>query len=287
MADITPKLVKELRDKTGAGMGDCKKALVETGGDSEAAIEYLRKKGAASAAKRADRAANEGIIYAATTDDGKKGALLEINCETDFVAKNAEFIDYVQKVGDAYLNNDVENQDDLLASDAGGLKVQDLHNDILAKFSEKIEIQRFAKVVTDGFVTTYVHAGSKLAVLLEVSCSNPSDDAVSMIRDIAMQIAAMNPDYIDRNQVSKERIEKEKEIFREAAVAEGKKEEIADRIATGKLEKFYQENCLVEQVFVKDSKKNIGDVLKDISKEAGEDVTVKSFLRFFLGENAE
>ena len=284
MSQITPQMVKELREKTGAGMGDCKQALTDANGDMNEAIEILRKKGAASASKRADRAANEGIVGTLATADGTKAVMLEINCETDFVARNAEFEKYVAVATEAYLNNEANTLEEIFALKVGNDTVQGIHNEILAKFSEKIGIRRFIKIQTSGFVAAYVHAGSKLAVLVEVDAVNPSEEVRSSIRDIAMQVAAMNPTFVDRSQVDQTTIGKELEIYKEAAIQEGKKPEIAERIATGRLEKFYQEQCLVEQAYVKDGNKTISDVLKDISKVHGSDIKIKSFTRFFLGE---
>jgi elongation factor Ts len=284
MADITPQKVKELRDKTGAGMGDCKKALVDADGDMQQAIEILRKKGAASAAKRAERSANEGLIVAKTSEDGKKAILVEINCETDFVARNEEFEKYAYTVADTLLKNDVSSVEELMETSVNGDTIKGLHNEILAKFSENIQIRRFDVVKTEGYTTDYIHAGNKLAVVVEIDRPGVNENAATLLRDIAMQIAAMNPTFIDREGVDKELVDKEMEIYRQQAIDSGKKEEIADRIATGRLEKYYQENCLVEQQFVKDSKKTVGDVLKEIGKEIGGDVKIKSFRRFFLGE---
>lgn len=284
MSQITPQMVKELREKTGAGMGDCKQALTDSNGDMQEAIEILRKKGAASAAKRADRAANEGLVVTRTSPDGKVAAMVEICCETDFVSRNAEFEKYANNVGDALFANKPANHDELMALKVNSDTVQGLHNEILAKFSERIEVRKFAKLETEGYVEAYIHAGSKLGVLLEVSCANPSDKSKLLIRDITMQIAAMNPQFIDRSIVSPEQIAKEIEIYKEMAINEGKKPDIAERIATGRLEKFFQEQCLVEQVFVKDSSKTIKDVVKEISGDMGQEVKVNKFLRFFLGE---
>jgi len=280
MADITPKLVMQLRSKTGAGMGDCKKALVNADGDMEQAIEILRKKGAASASKRSERAANEGIILAKTNDDGSIGIIVEVNSETDFVARNQAFVDYVETVGNAILNNDVENLDQLMETSSDGNKLIDLHNEILAKFAEKIEIRRFEKIKSDGFITPYIHTGSKLAVLVDVTVINPSDTQQELLKDIAMQIAAMNPSFINRDIVPKEKIAKEIEIYKDAAIEEGKKPEIAEKIAEGKLNKYFQESCLVEQQFVKDSNLTVADVVKQV----GDDVKINHFLRYFLGE---
>ncbi len=287
MAQISAKLVKELRDQTGAGMGDCKKALVENDGDMGKAVEYLRKKGAAAAAKRQDRSADEGLIIAITSEDRKSAAIVEINCETDFVARSEEFGQYAGKVAEAVLDESPENNDDLMKVELGGNTIENLHNDILAKFSEKIKIRRFKKINSDGYIECYNHAGNKLGVLLDVSASNPTEKAKEVIRDVAMQVAAMNPAYIDKNTVPKDVIEKEQEIYKEAAVQEGKKPEIAEKIAMGKLNKYFQEQCLLEQQFVKDSKMAVKDVLKEISEELGGKVNINGFVRFYLGETLE
>jgi elongation factor Ts len=280
MAEITATMVKDLRLKTGAGMSECKKALVEAEGDMNLAIEVLRKKGAASAAKRADRSANEGLIVVLTSDDKKIGAIVEVNCETDFVGKNEGFIEYANTVAKAYLENEVNSVEELMAVKVGSDTIEGMHNEILAKFSEKIEIRRIAKFKSNGFVTAYTHAGSRLGVLIDASIANPSEAVTKTLHDIAMQIAAMNPTFIERANVDQEKINKEIEIYREQSINEGKKPEIADRIAQGRLEKFYQEACLLEQAFVKDNAKTIKDVLA----EASADLKIVSFKRFYLGE---
>lgn len=285
MADISASMVKDLRDKTGAGMADCKKALVDADGDMNLAIEILRKKGAASAAKRADKSANEGMIIAHTNADGTVGAVLEINCETDFVARNAEFVNYVNTVANAYLDNKVSNADELFALTSNGVKIIDLHNEILAKFSEKIEARRMERWESEGYIAAYIHAGNKLAVLIDISAKNINEEAQQYIRDIAMQIAAMNPQFINRTQVDTATLEKEIEIYKQQAIDQGKKEEIAERIAQGRLEKFFTENCLIEQAFVKDGNMTVTDVLKKVSEITGTEVTVNRFLRYALGEN--
>lgn len=286
MAQITPQLVKELREKTGAGMGDCKKALDETNGDMKLAVEYLRKKGAASAAKRADRSANEGIIIAKTNADNKKAVILEVNCETDFVARNEGFESYVATLADAVLETNVKNVDELMSLSFRNDTIQGMHNEILAKLAENIQVRRF-DVLQNGFITAYIHPGSKLAVLVEVTDANFTDDAKLKLRDIAMQIAAMSPTFIDRSSVSAETLAKEKEIYIEQAINEGKKPEIAEKIADGRLGKFYQESCLVEQVFVKDSKLVVGDLLNQLKQETEVEIKVLNFRRYFLGEALE
>lgn len=290
MADITPQMVKDLREKTGAGMGDCKKALVDANGDSKEAIEILRKKGAASAEKRASKTANEGIVASRISNDYKNASIVELNCETDFVARNEEFIKYADTVADAYHNNNVNSLDELLSVNFGTDTVQGIHNEILAKFSENISIRRFEKINTsNGFIVDYIHAGSKLGVLIEFEgeVTNVTEPARLLGRDIAMQVAAMSPRFVDRSIVNQETLDKEKEIYTQAAIAEGKKQEIAERIAQGKLDKFFNEYCLIEQTFVKDPNKVVNDVVSEISKELGTPVKIKSYRRYFLGESTE
>lgn len=281
---ITPQMVKELRESTGAGMADCKKALEETQGNFEEAVEYLRKKGAASAAKRADREANEGLVLTAANSDNTKAVLVEVTCETDFVAKNADYISYVETVANTLLNSDVTTKEELLNLKAGNETIQDLHNGILAKFSEKIDINRVVVYHSAGYIESYIHGGSKLGVLLDVSSNKLSDSSKQTVKDIAMQIAAMRPIAVDRNGVDSATLDKEKEIYIEQAIQEGKKADIAEKVAMGRVEKFYKESCLIEQVFVKDSKKTITDLLKEISSEIGEEFKINRFERISIGE---
>jgi len=283
MSKITPQMVKDLRERTGAGMADCKKALTENDGNIDSAIEYLRKKGAASAAKRADRETNEGLIITKTNKDNTKAVLAEITCETDFVAKNQDYIDYVNAVANSLMNNDVDTVDQLLTQDVDGNTVQDLHNDILAKFNEKIEIGRLSKMNSTGYIEAYIHSGSKLAVLVDFSISNINEEAKGLIKDIAMQIAAMSPISVDRTGVDQSVLDKEKEIYIEQAIQEGKTPEIAQRVADGRVNKFYKENCLLEQIFVKDSKKTVNDVVKDLSTMTDADVKINKFTRIAIG----
>jgi elongation factor Ts len=280
----SPADVKALRDKTGAGMADCKKALDETNGDMEAAIEWLRKRGAASAAKRAERDAKEGIVIARTNDEGTVAAIVEINCETDFVARNEEFVAFANTVADAVLANDVKDADELWALPYDGKTLGDYLNEILAKFSEKIGLSRFERVTTSGHITDYTHAGSKLAVLVEFNGTKPGSETLPLTRDVAMQIAAMQPMFVHRDQVDQETLNKEKEIYKQQAIQEGKKDDIAERIAEGKLGKFYEEQVLIEQTFVKDPKRKVSDVVAEISQKSGGEVNVVKFHRYNLGE---
>ncbi len=278
--------VKDLREKTGAGMADCKKALEEANGDMQAAIEWLRKRGAASMAKRADRQANEGIVVALTSDNGTTAAIVEVNCETDFVARNEEFVAFANAVAKGVLANDVQSEADVWALTVDGKQLGDLRDEILAKFSEKIELRRFERITTNGHITDYVHAGSRLGVLVEFDGAKPTEEAKPLTRDIAMQIAAMQPLFVDRSQVDQGTLDKELEIYRQQAIQEGKKEDIAERIAQGRLGKFYEEQVLTEQTFVKDPNRRVSDVIVEIGKKSGGDVKVVSFRRYNLGEVA-
>ena len=277
---IAVDMIKQLREKIGAGMADCKKALEEAGGDMDGAIEYLRKKGAASAAKRADRVANEGVVWAVTSPDGKRAAIIEVNCETDFVARNEEFVSFAHAIAEAVLSTGATEGDALWNYSLGSKSLANLRDEVLAKFNERIELRRAEFFQTHGVLTIYNHFGNRLSVVLESNADLPSDHPI--LRDIAMQIAAMNPQYVSRADVSSETIAKELEISQEQAINEGKKPEIAERIAQGRLEKFFQEQCLLEQTFVKDDSKTVGDVIKSL----GEGVQILRFRRYALGESA-
>lgn len=277
---ISVDMIKQLREKTGAGMADCKKALEESGGDMDGAIEYLRKKGAASAAKRADRVANEGVVWAATSPDGKRAAIIEVNCETDFVARNEEFVAFAHAIANAVLTTGATDGEALWNVSLGEKTLGNLRDEVLAKFNERIELRRAEYFSTSGVLTVYNHFGNRLSVVLEANADVPPDHPV--LRDIAMQIAAMNPQYVSREDVPPQTIAKEIEISKEQAINEGKKPEIAERIAQGRLEKFFQEQCLLEQTFVKDDRKTVGEVVKTM----GEGVRIIGFRRYALGESA-
>ena len=281
--EITAKLVKELRDKTGAGMMDCKKALTEADGEFEKAIEILRKKGASVAAKRAEKSANEGLVVTKVSDDGSKGAMVEVNCETDFVAKSDDFINFANSVLDTVFNKEPKDVETLL-NDNFELKTK--LNDVLGKVGEKIEISRFAiEKDLNSLVVDYVHLGSKLGVLVKFdNVKNSKDELTTLGKDIAMQVAAMKPIAVYREEIPKDMIEKEIEIYKEIARKEGKPEPILDKIANGKLNKFYQENCLIEQMFVKDNSVVIGDLIKQFNSKNGAEVKLSLFQRFHLSD---
>ena len=280
---ITASQVNELRQKTGAGMMDCKKALTEADGDYEKAIDILRKKGAAVAAKRAEKSANEGLVLIKISDDKKTGVIAEINCETDFVAKSADFINLADSVLQAVFKQKPAKKEDLLANN---ITLNNQLNDVMGKVGEKIEISRFAiEKVTDGVVVGYVHLGSKLGVLVKFEGAASGQDELSEIgKDIAMQVAAMKPICVYREEVPKDLIEKEIDIYKELARKEGKPEQILEKIATGKINKFYQENCLVEQAFIKDNTKSVNDLIKEFNAKHGSNAKIVLFRRFHLGD---
>ena len=275
---ISAKDVKRLRDVTGVGMMDCKKALQEADGDFDAAIDLLRKKGQKVAAKRADREAKEGVIATATSEDGKVGAVAEVNCETDFVARNEDFQAFADAVAQAVLRERPDSLDALKAlpyADSGRT-IGEAITDLTGKIGEKIDVRRFAVVTSEaGQVVPYIHPGSRLAVLVDVHGNGNAEEAG---RDVAMQVAALNPVATRREEVPEEVKEKELEIGRETARNENKPEQIIDRIAQGKLERYYKDNVLVEQPFVKDASKSVSDMLKEA------DVQVERFVRFALGD---
>ncbi len=273
---ISASDVNKLRQQTGAGMMDCKKALIEANGDFEAAVDYLRKKGAKVAASRQDRDSNEGVVIAKTTADGKKGVIIELNCETDFVAKNADFIAFGESVADAAVAGAPNTLDALKQLEINGTKIADLLLDQTGKIGEKIDVSKYETVDAEK-VVAYIHGNYRLAVL--VGLNQAADGADEAGKDVAMQIAAMNPVAIDKGDVDVRTIERELEIAKEQIRAEGKPEEMVEKIAQGKLNKFYKESTLLNQEFVKDSSKNIAQFLDGVSKG----LTVTVFKRVQLG----
>ena len=273
MAQITAALVKELREITGAGMMDCKKALVECEGDKDKAIDYLREKGIAKAAKKAGRIASEGVVAAAS--DGKTACIVEINSETDFVAKNENFLALVKKIAEHIVACKPADMDALNASQMDGKTVADVMTEAVASIGEKLSLRRFEVYTTeDGQLATYIHMGGKIGVIVELS----GGDA-TLGKDVAMQIAAAKPQCIGREDVDQEALAHEREVLRKQALEEGKPEKIVEKMVDGRINKYYKEVCLVEQEFVKDSDKTIKDIL------AG--VEVRRFARFEMGEGLE
>lgn len=272
-ATITAADINKLRQATGAGMLDCRKALTESNGDFEAAIDWLRKQGQKVAAKRSDREAKEGVVLAKTTADNKAGIVLTISSETDFVSKNADFVAFAQSIMNAAIEHNVKSAEELNEVSINGAKVSDLINDKLASIGEKIEISKFERVEAP-FVASYIHGTNRMGVLVGLT-----EDAADAGKDIAMQIAAMNPLAVDESSISPETIEREKNIAIEMIKAEGKPAEMAEKIAMGKLNKFFKDNTLMAQAFVKDGNQSVEGYLKSISPN----LKVTEFKRVALG----
>ena len=276
---VTASQVKDLREKTGAGMMDCKKVLTETDGDMEKAIELLRERGIAKAAKKSDRVAAEGLVDAYVTEDGKIGAVVEVNAETDFVAKNDEFKSFVADVAKQIALTNPANVEELLAAKSiveEDKTVQEVLTNKIATIGENMSIRRFARYETTGLVEKYIHGEGKIGVLVELENGNSE-----LAKDICMQIAAAKPEFLDRESVPAERVEKEMEILKAQAMNEGKPAEIAEKMVQGRIGKFYGEICLVEQDFVKNPDTKIKQLLE--SKGA----KVIRFARFEKGEGIE
>ncbi len=274
---ITAKQVKDLRYQTGAGMMDCKKALKEAGGDTDKAVELLRKKGQKLSDKRADREADQGLVVTKTGADGKKAAALEINCETDFVARNEDFQNRAKQFVELAFENEINSVDELLQTELDGLTVEDHLKEMVAKIGEKIEISRVIFMETDGEIISYIHPGNQLAVLIEFEDVLSDQDKG---KDVAMQVAAMNPLAVTQADVDESLVEKELEIAKQQLLNEGKPEEIAEKASQGKLRRFYEERVLLNQKFVKDNSISVQAYL-----EENKEPLVKSFRRLQLGES--
>ena len=277
---VTAALVKELREKTGAGMMDCKKVLTETDGDMEKAMELLRERGIAKAAKKSGRVAAEGLVEAYVSEDGKVGAVVEVNAETDFVAKNEEFKTFVMDVAKQVVKNNPATVEDLLAENSiavDGKTVNEVLIDKIATIGENMTIRRFARYETEsGLVAKYIHGDGKIGVLVEMENADET-----LAKDICMQIAAAKPEYLDRDAVPAERLAKEMEILKIQAMNEGKPEAIAEKIVQGRVNKFYSEICLVDQEFVKNPDMKVCELLKQHGSK------VVKFARLEKGEGIE
>lgn len=274
--NITASQVNELRKLTGAGMMDCKKALVENEGDMEKAIDYLRKKGQKLAAKRADREATEGVVLSGTSADNTYGAVVMVNCETDFVAKNEDFVKYAQGILDLAIANKVKDIEVLKGLKLGDRTVEETITDQTGVIGEKIQLGTL-QVVEAAFTAAYVHPGNRLATVLGLNTT--VDNAAQIGRELAMQVAAMDPVAVDEKDVPQEMIQREIEIGMEQARNEGKPEEMLEKIAKGKLNKYFRESTLLNQDFVRENKKTVRQYLAEISK----DLTVTAFKRVMLG----
>jgi len=274
---ISAAQVKDLRDKTGAGMMDCKKALVESGGDEEKAVMYLREKGLSKAAKKAGRATSEGLVTPYVSEDGKTAVISELLCETDFVAKGDDFKAFAAALSEKIAGLDVTagTADDLPA------EVADV-TDLIAKLGENMGVGRFAKVATDGVLGVYIHTNNKLGVIVELTGGGDAD----LAKDVAMHVAAMNPQCIGPDELPADVLEKEKALYLKQAMDEGKPENIAEKIVTGRLNKFYSEVCLMEQPYVKNTDMTVQDLLNELIAKTGENIVIRRFTRYQLGEEA-
>ena len=289
MANISAQLVKELREMTGSKMMDCKKALVETEGNIEKAVEFLREKGLADASKKSGRVAAEGIVKTYITDDKKSGAVVEFNCETDFVALNEAFVGFADKLAKIVVETSVTTVEELLNQ-----KVEDEStvleslNALIAKLGENMAVRRFTKFsITNGIVKSYIHGGGRIGVLVEVACDKDSEVLDEVAKEVCMQIAAANPLFLSKDQVDTESMEKEKEIYRVQALNEGKSEIIAEKMVMGRINKYFKEVCLLEQPWVRDGEKSISKFVEEKSKEVGSPITVTRFVRYERGEGIE
>ena len=285
---ITARAVKELRENWRRN-DDCKKALTETNGDMEKAVEVLREKGLAAAAKKAGRVAAEGIVKTFISEDMKKGAMVEVNCETDFVADNAEFIEFAGKVAEMAANNDVSTVEELVALKYNDDKtVQEVLTGLIAKIGENMTVRRFEKVaVENGVAQSYIHGGGRIGVLVQLACDSNSSELTQVAKDVCMQIAAANPLFLSENEVDSKALETEKEIYRAQALNEGKPEKIVEKMVEGRIKKYYKEVCLLNQPWVKDADKSISKYLEEKSKEVGSPITVQKYFRFERGEGIE
>lgn len=285
---FTAQDVKSLREKTGCGMMDCKKALTEANGDMDAAIDYLREQGLAKQAKKAGRIAAEGVAFAETNAEGTVGVVIEINAETDFVAKNADFKAFVKTCADTVMEKNPANVDALLAETVvGGTgTVAELLQEKVLTIGENIKIRRFTRF--EGSVISYIHAEGRIGVLVNFDTDVASKDGfTAYAKDIAMQVAAANPGFLNAESVPADVLEHEKKILTEQVINEGKKPEIAEKIVMGKIGKFYKENCLVDQLFVKDNDLSVQKYTDKIAKELGGSIAIKEFVRFEKGEGLE
>ncbi len=292
---VTASMVKELREMTGAGMMDCKKALSETNGDMAAAVEYLRKNGQAKAEKKAGRIAAEGIVMAEVRDD-KTAAIVEVNSETDFVAKNAEFQGFVKDVVAQAIASDAKDMDAFMAeswnADAGKT-VKDALTEKISVIGENLNIRRFDKIVSDGCVVSYIHGGGRIGVLVEADTDTVNDEVKTCLKNVAMQVAAMSPKYVSREEVPQDYIEHEKEILLAQAKKENeeskkpKPDNIIEKMIEGRLNKELKEICLLDQVYVQDSDLTVAKYVEKVAKETGAKLALKKFIRFETGEGLE
>ncbi|TDT61582.1 translation elongation factor Ts [Fonticella tunisiensis] len=287
---ITAKMVQELRERTGAGMMDCKKALTQADGDMEKAIEILREKGLAAAAKKAGRIAAEGLVETYISEDGKVGAVVELNCETDFVAKNEEFVKLAKNLAKQAALSSASAVDELLNEKYiadNDITVKDAVTGLIAKLGENMTFRRFERFNGEnGIIADYIHGGGRIAVMVKLT-ADKAEGLNEVAKEISLQIAAANPQYITKEEVPQDVIEKEREIYRQQALNEGKPEKVIEKMVEGRIQKFYKEVCLVEQLWIRDQDLTIRKYLDNKSKELGTEIKVEKFVRFEKGEGIE
>jgi translation elongation factor Ts len=287
---ITAEMVKELRERTGAGMMDCKRALSSADGDMEKAIEILREKGLAAAAKKVGRIAAEGLVETYISEDGNLGAVVEVNCETDFVGKNEDFISFTKNIAKQAAHSNAKDVEELQNEKyiAGEGTVKEALTALIAKIGENMNLRRFERFVKEekGILKDYIHGGGRIGVMVYLA-SESGDNLGELAKDVAMQIAAANPQCITRDQVPADVIEKEREIYKTQAMNEGKPENIAEKMVQGRLEKYYKEVCLMEQLWIRDGDYSIKKLLEEKSKQNGAPISIKKFIRLEKGEGLE
>jgi elongation factor Ts len=287
---ITASLVNELRKKTSVGMMECKKALTETNGDIDAAVTYLRERGIMKSAGMATRGGTEGIIAARLSNDGKTGILIEVNCETDFVSRNEQYVQFVDEIADALAGSDAKTLEDALAVKIGDLTIDDFVKAKVLALGENIRLRKFERfdLADNGAIAQYIHMGGKVGVLLEVSANSGETAAKEgfrdLVKDITLHIAAQAPKGLSRDDIAPELVEAEKDIFRVQLANEGKPAEMIEKIISGKIGKFFAESCLLEQAFVKDPDTTIKKLVEQVGKDLGDTLEVRRFMRFGLGE---
>ncbi|QIB69027.1 elongation factor Ts [Aminipila butyrica] len=286
---VTAQMVKELREMTGAGMMDCKKVLVEADGDMDKAVDLLREKGLAKAAKKAGRVASEGLVKFAFSEDARRAAIIEVNSETDFVAKNDEFVDFVATLAGMALNAADESLEAFAALPYGDEgSVQEALGNKIAKIGENMNIRRFHKMEEDGCVYVgYSHGGGKIGVVIGLKTEASAEEVAVVGKDVAMQVASMNPQFVDETAISPEYLEHEKGILIQQALAEGKPADIVEKMVVGRLKKELKETCLVEQKFVKNSDLSVKEYVEQVAKEIGKAIQVVSMIRYEVGEGIE
>lgn len=285
---VTAQMVKELRERTGAGMMDCKKALVETDGDMDKAIETLREKGLAKAAKKAGRIAAEGLVRIAFSEGNKEAALIEVNSETDFVAKNPEFVEFVEDMAGLALVTDAGSMEEFSATAYDGTTVAEALTAKISKIGENLNVRRFEKCGTPGVVYTgYIHGGGKIGVIVGIQTEATAAEIEAVGKDVAMQVASMRPQFLDETQVDQQWLASETEIAKQQLLNEGKKPELLDKIIPGKIKALLKEVCLVDQKFVKNSDLTVEQYVAEEAKKLGKDMKIVEMIRYEVGEGIE